>query len=106
MALEVILMHKRSQNKLQQRKIQTIILNGSYRDKQHAEIISKLTKEEIIRQLKEPIKSSPYTWPREKAKSYLIHEEKEAFNDREKPPGKSEDAVKLIEHIGLRITGF
>jgi hypothetical protein len=54
-ASEVILMHKRSTNKLQQRKIQTIILNGSYHDKQHGETISRLAREEIIGQLKEPV---------------------------------------------------
>jgi hypothetical protein len=54
-ALEVILMHKRSPNKLQQRKIQTIILNGSYHDKQHGETISKLTREDVMGQLKEPV---------------------------------------------------
>jgi len=48
-------MHKRSPNKLQQRKIQTIILNGSYRDKQQGETISKLTCEEIMSKLKDPI---------------------------------------------------
>lgn len=55
MALEVILMHKRSANKLQQRKIQTIILKGSYYDKQHGETVSKLTREEVMGQLKEPV---------------------------------------------------
>jgi hypothetical protein len=48
-------MHKRSTYKLQKRKIQTIILNGSYRDKQHGEAVSKFTREEVIRQLKDPI---------------------------------------------------
>ena len=48
-------MHKRSTKKLQQRKIQTIILNGSYHDKQHGETISKLTREEVMGQLKEPV---------------------------------------------------
>jgi hypothetical protein len=51
-------MHKRSPNKLQQRKIQTIILNGSYRDKQHGETVSKLTREDVMGQLKEPIEVS------------------------------------------------
>jgi hypothetical protein len=48
-------MHKRSQNKLQQRKIQTIILNGSYHDKQHGETVSKLTREDVMGQLKAPV---------------------------------------------------
>jgi len=48
-------MHKRNPNTLQQRKIQTIILNGSYRDKQHGETISKLTREEVMGKVKEPI---------------------------------------------------
>lgn len=55
MALEVILMHKRSPNRLHQRKIQTIILNGSYRDKQHGETISKLTREEVMDKLGEHV---------------------------------------------------
>jgi hypothetical protein len=48
-------MHKRSTNKLQQRKIQTIIQNGSYHDKQRGETISRLTREEIMGKLKEPV---------------------------------------------------
>jgi hypothetical protein len=48
-------MHKRSPNKLQQRKIQTIILNGSRHDKQHGETVSKLTREEVMGQLKESV---------------------------------------------------
>lgn len=48
-------MHKRSTNKLQQRKIRNIILNRSYHDKQHGETVSKLTREEVMGQLKEPV---------------------------------------------------
>jgi hypothetical protein len=47
-------MHKRSPNKLEQRKIQSIVINGCYYDKQHGETISKLTRLEIMDQLNEP----------------------------------------------------
>jgi hypothetical protein len=48
-------MHKRSTNKLQERKINRIILSRSHYDKRNGETISKLTREEVIEQLKEPL---------------------------------------------------
>lgn len=48
-------MHKRKANKLQQRKIRSIIQRGSYYDKHKGEIVSKVTRLDIIGQLKEPV---------------------------------------------------
>lgn len=48
-------MHKRKANKLQERKIRGIIQRGSYYDKARGETISKVTRLDIIGQLKEPI---------------------------------------------------
>jgi hypothetical protein len=48
-------MHKRSANKLQQRKIRGIILRGSYYDRRLGETVSKLTREDVMGQLKEPV---------------------------------------------------
>jgi hypothetical protein len=48
-------MHKRSPNKLQQRKIRGIIMRGSYFDRRLGETISKVTRLDVIGQLKEPV---------------------------------------------------
>ena len=48
-------MHKRSANKLQQRKIRGIILRGSHFDRSMGETMSKLTREDIMGQLREPV---------------------------------------------------
>ncbi|MCL5876985.1 MAG: hypothetical protein M1540_04140 [Candidatus Bathyarchaeota archaeon] len=48
-------MHKRSTNKLLQRKIRRIIQHSTYYDKQKGETISTATQSEILDQLKEPI---------------------------------------------------
>lgn len=48
-------MHKRKANKLQERKIRGIIQRGSYCDKYTGEVISKVTRLDIIGQLKEPV---------------------------------------------------
>ena len=48
-------MHKRSANKLQQRKIRGIIVRGSYFDRRLGETVSKLTREDVMGQLKEPV---------------------------------------------------
>jgi hypothetical protein len=54
-ALEVIIMHKRNSNKLQERKIRGIIFRGSFYDRQCSETISKITRAEALAQLNEPI---------------------------------------------------
>jgi hypothetical protein len=48
-------MHKREAKKLQARKIQKIIINNSHHDKRKAEIISKMTRLELLAQLNEPV---------------------------------------------------
>jgi hypothetical protein len=48
-------MHKRNAEKLQSVKIQKIILHNSFHDKKLAEVISRMTRLEVIGQLKEPI---------------------------------------------------
>jgi hypothetical protein len=48
-------MHKRSQQKLQARKIRGIILRGSHFDRQRGESICKLTRIDVLAQLKEPV---------------------------------------------------
>jgi hypothetical protein len=48
-------MHKRKANKLQERKIRGIIQRGSYYDRCKGEVVSKVTRLDIISQLKEPI---------------------------------------------------
>lgn len=46
-------MHKRNQQKLQTRKIRGIILRGSHFDREKGESISRLTRIEVLGQLKE-----------------------------------------------------
>ncbi len=48
-------MHKRNINKLQERKIQTIILRNSHYDRKVCEVISKITRSDVMAQLNEPI---------------------------------------------------
>ena len=48
-------MHRRETKKLQVRKIEKIILNSSHNDKRKAEIISKITRLEVLAQLNEPV---------------------------------------------------
>jgi hypothetical protein len=48
-------MHKRKANKLQERKIRGIIQRGSYYDRYKGETVSKVTRLDIIGQLKEPV---------------------------------------------------
>ena len=51
----MMLMHKRKASKLQARKIQRIILNGSFNDKKMGEVISRMTRSEVMEQLHEPV---------------------------------------------------
>jgi len=48
-------MHKRTQHKLQQRTIRGIILRGSFYDRNLGENLSKMTRIDVMAQLKEPI---------------------------------------------------
>ena len=48
-------MHKRNVNKLQERKIQKIILHNSHYDRKVCEVISKITRLDVMAQLNEPI---------------------------------------------------
>ncbi len=48
-------MHKRNINKLQERKIQTIILRNSHYDRKVCEMISKIARSDVMAQLNEPI---------------------------------------------------
>jgi hypothetical protein len=48
-------MHKRNANKLQERKIRGIIQRGSFHDKRLGETVSKITRLDVIGQLKEPV---------------------------------------------------
>ena len=55
-ALKVILMvHKRKNIKKQERNIRGIILHGSHHDKKVGEIISKMTRVDVMAHLDEPI---------------------------------------------------
>jgi hypothetical protein len=47
--------HKRSSSKLQERKIRGIILRGSHYDRNLGETVSKITRSDILGQLKEPV---------------------------------------------------
>jgi hypothetical protein len=49
-------MHKRNINKLQERKIQTIILRNSHYDRKICEVVSKITRLDVMAQLNEPVK--------------------------------------------------
>jgi hypothetical protein len=49
------IMHKKNVERLQAMKIQKIILHNSFHDKKLAEVISKMTRLEVMGQLKEPI---------------------------------------------------
>lgn len=51
----VILMHKRKTSKIQARKIQRIIFRGSFCDKKMGEIVSLMTRSDVIEQLNEPV---------------------------------------------------
>ena len=48
-------MHKRKQSKLQARKIQKIILEGSFNDRKMGEVVSMITRLDVIAQLHEPV---------------------------------------------------
>jgi len=48
-------MHKRNINKLHERKIRGIILRNSFYDRKICEVISKITRLDVIAQLNEPI---------------------------------------------------
>lgn len=48
-------MHKRKQNKLQSRKIQKIILDGSFNDRKMGEVVSMVTRVDVMAQLHEPV---------------------------------------------------
>ena len=48
-------MHKRNQQKLQERKIRGIILRGSFYDRNLAESISRMTRIDVLAQLGEPV---------------------------------------------------
>jgi len=48
-------MHKRNASKLQERKIRGIILRNSHYDKKISEVISKITRLDILAQLNEPV---------------------------------------------------
>jgi hypothetical protein len=48
-------MHKKSPKKLQQRKIRGIILRGSFNDKNAGEIVSRMTRAEVLKQLTGPV---------------------------------------------------
>jgi hypothetical protein len=56
-ASEVIIFmpHKRSNRKLQERKIRGIILQGSFYDKNRGEIVSTMTRIDIMGLLNEPV---------------------------------------------------
>jgi len=56
-ALGVILFmpHKRNNTKHQQRKIRGIILHGSFYDRNHGEVISTMTRIDIMGLLNEPV---------------------------------------------------
>jgi hypothetical protein len=47
-------MHKRNSQKLQERKIRGIILHGSFYDRTISEVVSKMTREDVMAQIKEP----------------------------------------------------
>jgi hypothetical protein len=49
------MVHKRKNNKKQERKIRGIILHGSYQDKKVGEIISKMTRIDVMAHLDEPV---------------------------------------------------
>jgi hypothetical protein len=49
-------MHKRNVNKVQERKIRGIILRNSHYDRKISEVISKITRMDVIAQLNEPVK--------------------------------------------------
>jgi hypothetical protein len=48
-------MHKRNVNKVQERKIRGIILRNSHYDRKISEVISKITRMDVMAQLNEPI---------------------------------------------------
>jgi hypothetical protein len=48
-------MHKRNSNKLQERKIRGIILRGSFHDRNIYEVVSRMTRLEVMAQLNEPV---------------------------------------------------
>ena len=48
-------MHKRNSIKLQERKIRGIILRGSFRDRNVCEVVSRMTRLEVLAQLSEPV---------------------------------------------------
>ena len=48
-------MHKKNSMKLQERKIRGIILHGSFYDRNLGEVVSKMTRMDVMAQLNEPI---------------------------------------------------
>jgi hypothetical protein len=48
-------MHKRNANKLLERKIRGIILRGSFYDRKVSEVVSKMTRLDVLAQLNEPV---------------------------------------------------
>jgi hypothetical protein len=48
--------HKRNNTKLQQRKIRGIILQGSFYDRNHGEVVSTMARVDIMGLLNEPVK--------------------------------------------------
>jgi hypothetical protein len=49
------MVHKRKNNKKQERKIRGIILHGSYHDRKVGEIVSKMTRVDVMTHLDEPV---------------------------------------------------
>jgi len=48
-------MHKRNSKKLQARKIRGVILRGSFYDRNLCEVVSRMTRLDVMAQLNEPI---------------------------------------------------
>ena len=49
------MVHKRKNNKKQERKIRSIILRGSFHDKKMGEVISQMTRVDVMAHLDEPV---------------------------------------------------
>lgn len=49
------MVHKRKNNKKQERKIRGIILHNSYHDRKAGEVISKITQVDVMAHLDEPV---------------------------------------------------
>ena len=48
-------MHKRSAEKLQERRIRSIILRGSFYDRKLGEVVSRITRLDVLGKLNEPV---------------------------------------------------